>query len=83
MYQVRLTNQAKKDLKRLAKVYFSKVSRILDNLATNPFLGGKMADEFKGHYRIKIPPLRIIYEADFKNKIIWVKAIRHRQGVYS
>jgi len=33
-------------------------------------------------YKIKIPPLRIIYTPDFKNKIIWIKAIGFREGIY-
>jgi len=51
-------------------------------LKIEPFLGEKMMGEFKNSYRIKIPPLRIIYTPDFKNKIIWVRAIGFRGEVY-
>jgi len=51
-------------------------------LKTEPFLGEKMAGQFQGSYRIKIPPLRIIYLPDLKNKIIWVRAIGFRGGIY-
>lgn len=82
MYLVFLENRAKKDLKKLPKVYFEKVGKQIDLLTLNPFLGGKMSRDFQGSYRIKIPPLRIIYTPDFKNKIIWVRAIGFRGGVY-
>lgn len=82
MYKVKFTNQAEKDLKRIDKRYLVKVNSLLDHLAIDPFLGEKMSGQYKGFYRIKIPPLRIIYTPDFKNKIILIEAIGHRQGIY-
>lgn len=82
MYQVKLNNHAEKDLKKLSSIYRQKVVKSLDLLATNPFLGDKMSGEFIGSYRIKIPPIRIIYSVDRQNKIIQIRAIGHRQGVY-
>ncbi|MBL7159291.1 type II toxin-antitoxin system RelE/ParE family toxin [Candidatus Microgenomates bacterium] len=82
MFQVKLSNQAKKDLKRLDQIYKPKATKYIDLLAINPFLGQKMTGEFQGSYRIKIPPLRIIYTPDLKNKIIRIKAIGFRGRVY-
>lgn len=82
MYQVKLSNQAEKDLKKLNKTHRIKVAKCIDLLAQNPFLGEKMEGQFTGWFRIKIPPLRIIYTPDLKNKIIWVRAIGYRGGVY-
>lgn len=82
MYQVILAGQAKKGLEKLDTRYQEKVVGCLRMLKESPLLGQKMAGEFQGSFRIKIPPLRIIYTPDFKNKIIWVKAIGFRGGVY-
>ncbi|MBI4059196.1 type II toxin-antitoxin system RelE/ParE family toxin [Candidatus Microgenomates bacterium] len=82
MYQIKLSNRAKKELKKLALNYKSKVTRIIDLLSENPFLGEKMSGEFKGWYSIKIPPIRIIYTTDFQNKIIIIRAIGHRGDIY-
>ena len=82
MFQVILANQAKRDLKRLDAVFKEKVIKNLKMLKENPFLGQKMAGQFEGSYRIKIPPIRIIYTPDIKNKIIFVRAIGFRGGVY-
>lgn len=82
MYRVILGNRAEKDLKKLDKRFREKVIKNLRMLKIEPFLGEKMAGEFKNSYRIKIPPLRIIYTPDFKNKIIWIRAIGFRGGVY-
>lgn len=82
MYQVKLSNRAEKELKKLASNYLLKVKGIIDLLKVNPFLGEKMSGEFQGWYRIKIPPIRIIYSTDFKNKIVMVRAIGHRGDIY-
>ena len=82
MYQIFLSNKAEKNLKKLDKIYRLKAGKSIDFLANNPMVGAKMGGEHKGSYRIKIPPLRIIYTPDFKNKIIWIKAIGFRGGVY-
>ncbi len=82
MHQVKLNNHAEKDLKKLSTIYKQKVARALNLLASNPFLGDKMSGGFLGSYRIKIPPVRIIYQVDHQNKIIQVRAIGHRQGIY-
>lgn len=78
MYKVKLTNRAKKELKRIDKRYLPRVSQLIGLLKTEPFLGEKMSGDHQGSYRIKIPPLRIIYTPNFKNKTILIEAIGHR-----
>lgn len=82
MFQVILANQAKKDLKRLDARFQEKVIKNLKMLKEDSFLGQKMAGQFEGSYRIKTPPIRIIYTPDIKNKIIFIRAIGFRGGVY-
>ncbi|MGB9681220.1 MAG: type II toxin-antitoxin system RelE family toxin [Minisyncoccia bacterium] len=82
MYQVVLLNSAKKDLKKLDKKFQKKAIVFLRMLKTDPLLGVKLSGELQGFYKIKIPPLRIVYTPDFEKKIIWVKAIGFRGGVY-
>lgn len=82
MYQVLLTNNAKKDLKKIAGPYLPKVSQAIDALETDPFLGEKMSGKHKDEYRIKIPPLRIIYTINHKTRTITILALGHRGGIY-
>ncbi|MBI5123347.1 type II toxin-antitoxin system RelE/ParE family toxin [Candidatus Roizmanbacteria bacterium] len=82
MYQIIFTNRAKKDLKKIDKRYLLKISKYLDLLKINPFVGQKMEGEYKNFYKIKIPPIRLIYITDFINKTIWIQTIGHRGDVY-
>ncbi len=82
MFQIKLSNRAKKDLKRLDKRFLDKVSVSIDVLVANPFLGEKMSGEYAGSYRVKIPPIRIIYSVDFEREIISIKTVGHRGDIY-
>lgn len=82
MFQVFLSNRARKELRKLDKIDRLKIAKYIDLLPNNPFLGQKMEGELKDSYKIKIPPLRIIYTPDLKNKIIWIKALGFRGGIY-
>ena len=82
MYSVKLTKQAKKQLDKLGTVYLTKTLKAIDELEIDPFLGNKMKGELKGLYRVKVPPIRIIYKPDIKRKNIIIIVIGHRQGIY-
>lgn len=82
MYLVFLENRAKKELRRFDKNIQEKILKNLHLLESNPFLGSKMHGEFQGYYRVKIPPLRIIYLLDIKNKIIKIRAVGFRGDIY-
>lgn len=82
MFQVILENRAEKELKKLDKRFRPKVLGNLRALKTNPLVGVKMEGNFKDLYKIKIPPLRIIYQPDFKNKTIFIRAIGFRGDIY-
>ncbi|MBI4244936.1 MAG: type II toxin-antitoxin system RelE/ParE family toxin [Planctomycetes bacterium] len=82
MYRIILANRAIKELRRLDKISLAKAARHIESLKSNPLLGEKMAGPFEGSYRIKIPPLRIIYTPDAKSKTIYIRAIGYRGDVY-
>jgi len=82
MYLVFLENRAKKVLRKVDKNIQKRILKNLHLLESNPFLGSKMHGEFQGYYRVKIPPLRIIYLPDIKNKIIKIRVIGFRGDIY-
>jgi addiction module RelE/StbE family toxin len=47
-----------------------------------PGLGKPLSGDFKGFYSLKVWPLRIIYQIDMKNNVIYVTRIGQREGVY-
>lgn len=81
MAQVFISNQAKKDSKKIPSKDKLKIRRKLKLLETDPYAGKKLGGELKGLYSLKIWPYRVIYKI-LKNKEIWIVHISHRQKVY-
>ena len=81
--EVVLSDDAKKQLKRLPKTARIKIFKKLDLLEKNPNSGKKLGGELSDFWSIRVWPYRIIYEIDIKLKRIDVHRIAHRQGAYN
>lgn len=81
MAKVFLSNQAKRDAKKIPSKDKLKIRKKLKVLETNPYAGKKLGGELKEYYSLKIWPYRAIYLIK-KNKEVWVVHIAHRQRAY-
>ena len=77
-----LTEEARKQYKKLSKAEKDKVDKKIILLFKEPFIGKKLTGEYKNFKSLKAWPYRIIYWIDEPKKIIWVISILHRQGAY-
>ncbi|PIU68672.1 hypothetical protein COS81_03280 [candidate division WWE3 bacterium CG06_land_8_20_14_3_00_42_16] len=82
MYQLRIEQEAKKQLARIPKVYQNKILATLPIIRQNPFSGKKLEGKFKGAYSYHVWPYRIIYRIYKNLLLIVVIRIGHRQEVY-
>lgn len=80
--QVILSEDAKKQYKRLPLSEQKKIRKKLLTLEQNTFSSKKLTGEFSGYYSVKVWPYRIIYEVNIILKRVEVHKIAHRQGVY-
>ncbi len=83
MYQVKLTKEAAKFLKRSDPLLRKRLIKAIDNLQNDPYPNGcKKLISYEQYYRIRVGDYRIVYQL-FKNKlIIYIIRIRHRKDVY-
>ena len=81
-YKIFLARKAAKDLKSLGTIYQPRVLKVIEELASNPMMGVKLKGQLEGLYKVKIPPIRVIYKLDVPNKIVLIVTIGHRQGFY-
>ena len=81
-YQVRLKPKAEKELAKIPDKHRQRILIVLQELRTDPFLGKKMAGEYKGTRSVSIWPYRVVYMVDKKILLVLVIKIGHRQGVY-
>lgn len=77
-WAVELSAAAEKDLKRLPRDRQARIERAIDELEESPFAGDIKAlkgSEWKGRYRKRVGPYRIIFTVDRKAWAVAVSAI--------
>lgn len=81
-YEVRLTKEAVKDLKKLTPRLKKKLREILENhIAIEPCSGKKLVGDLEGYYSVRLTYQdRILYTIDEDQKIIFVHRCRTHYG---
>jgi addiction module RelE/StbE family toxin len=80
-YFVYISKSIRKSLLRVPSPWSERIEKAIDMLETDPFYGEKMTGKLKDKRKIRIWPYRIIYETDFKKKIIIIVEIGHRGSI--
>jgi mRNA-degrading endonuclease RelE of RelBE toxin-antitoxin system len=83
IWAVELSAAAEKHLKRLPRDRQVRIERAIDEMEEDPFAGDIKAlkgPEWKGRYRKRVGPYRIIFTADHKIKAVAISAILIRSG---
>ena len=83
MYNVILSNTARRQIKKLPKRYQKSAIEALEELKETPLLGKALARELKGRFSFQFGPFRIIYKIKKKEKMVEVLVIRHRKYAYN
>jgi mRNA interferase RelE/StbE len=82
-YQIKWTNSAKKELKKLDKNIIPRLISAVEELAKNPYPQGvKKLVNSENNYRIRVGDYRIIYEIKSSVLIIYIIKVGNRQSVY-
>lgn len=77
-WDVELSAAAEKDLKRLPRDRQARIKRAIDEMEQNPFAGDVKAlqgPEWKGRYRKRVGPYRIIFTVDHEVTAVAISAI--------
>lgn len=85
MYQVKFSQRAEKEIKKLPKPIAKKIVESISLLATNPFaevLRFKKLRTQANLYRIRVGDYRVIYEIKGDLLLVIVVRIGHRKDVY-
>ena len=83
-YRVDFTPQALEDVSKLDRIISERVIKRLEWLSQNIELINPQAlkGKFQGMFKLVVGDWRIIYTADFANKLVTVHLIGHRKEVY-
>jgi len=82
LYEIRFTNEAVKDIRKLSPQLNSKLEDILKNLiAEEPHSGKKLVGQLKGFYSIRLSYQdRIVYSIDDENRTIYIHRAKTHYG---
>ena len=83
-YKVEFTTRAIKDLRSLPRVYQSKIIDKSEALSKDPYPQGciKLKGVKEEFWRIRVGDYRILYQVDDSVKIVDIRRIGHRKGIY-
>jgi len=81
-YRVEIQRSAERDLDRLSKMLFDRISARLVALAEEPRPPG--AEKLAGleAFRLRVGDYRVVYEVDDSVRLVIVTRVRHRREVY-
>ena len=82
MYQVRFTQTASLDLKKLDKRYQSAIKKAIDRLAEDPKVGLPLVGKLKGFWKLRFSRYRIIYQIFETELVVVIFEVKHRREVY-
>ncbi|MBM3238815.1 type II toxin-antitoxin system RelE/ParE family toxin [Candidatus Poribacteria bacterium] len=81
-FEVKLTDTAQKELRRLPEKVKRQVANALDALEKDPRAGSPLQWQLKGYWSYHTGNYRVVYEIDDLNKVVLVEHIKHRKDVY-
>lgn len=82
MYKIKLTAQAKRELKNISKLHQQALTSVFEELKDDPFLGKPLTRELTGRFSYKIGVHRVVYKINEKDKVVYIISAGHRATVY-
>lgn len=82
VYEIIFHHKAQKTFNKLDKSIKFKISKSVNKLKQNPFLGKPLVGNLSGLWRLRIEKYRIIYQIKKDELIIFVLDIGHRKNIY-
>ena len=82
MYTIIIPDDIQKKIRKLPKTWLSKIARVLNNLAENPYQGKKLHADYHGRYAVRAWPYRIIYTIDRERITVVIVDLGHRKDIY-
>lgn len=82
MFKIKLTERARKELKKISKTHRLSIGQVLEELKDDPFMGKPLARELTRRFSYRIGVYRIIYKVNKNDNIIYILTVGHRFMVY-
>ena len=81
-YKAALTKNFLREFRKLPKDVRGKISRVIDEIVANPFLGVRLRGELEGRWRWRVGKYRIIYIIDQTHHLVAFLDVGLRKTIY-
>jgi len=82
MYKLLIDDKVVKDLRKIDRVWRSKIlTSIKSKLIENSYSGKKLVGDLSPYYWLRIGDYRVLYEI-IENEVVVVVKVKHRKNVY-
>ena len=82
-YQIKWSNSAKKELRKIDKKFIPKLIKVVEQLAINPYPQEiKKIVNSDNNYRVRVGEYRIIYQVMSDVLVIYIVKVGNRQSIY-
>jgi mRNA interferase RelE/StbE len=85
MHKIILHRNAAKFYRKANATLKERLADAIDTIARDPYLGGhikKLKGDLKHMHRFRMGDLRIVYETDDAQEIVWIKTIEWKGSAY-
>lgn len=82
MWQVFLTSEAEKGIKKLPQNIQERVKDMLREIAKNPLAGKFLKGSLAGRFSARVGDYRIVSHKKNEKNEIWILYVRHRKDAY-
>lgn len=82
MFKIKLTAQARRELKSLSVLDKLRLGEIIEEFKDDPFVGKSLSRKLTGKFSYRVGVYRIIYKINETDKIVNVLSAGHRSLVY-
>jgi len=83
MYKLLIDDKVVKDLRKIDRVWRSKIlASIKTKLIENPYSGKKLVGDLSPYYRLRVGDYRVLYEIIENEVVVVVVKVKHRKNVY-
>mgnify|MGYP001567447826 CR=1 FL=1 len=83
MYKIRLSPEAKSQLKKLKIIHKDAIASVIEDLKEDPYLGKPLGRELSRRYSYRVGVYRVIYKIIKEDSVVEVLSAGHRSVVYN
>ncbi len=81
-FQVEIPNRVRKEMRDLPDDLLTRILEVITTLQLDPLPTGTKKLQDRSEYRIRVGEYRILYEVDFKTRVVEIVAVLHRKTAY-